>query len=43
LSPMAKGSIRQVHNASTRGLKVTRKTLGIVQDVSDPPYVIFAA
>jgi spartin len=35
LSPMAKGSIRQVHNASTRGLKVTRKTLGIVQDVSN--------
>jgi len=34
LGPAAKGSIRHVHNASTRGLKVTRKTLGIVQDVS---------
>jgi spartin len=34
LGSVTKGSIRTVHNVSTRGLKVTRKTLGIVQDVS---------
>jgi spartin len=34
LNAATKGGIRTVHNVSTRGLKVTRKTLGIVQDVS---------
>jgi spartin len=34
LSRGTKEGIRQVHNVSAKGLKVTRKSLGVVQDVS---------
>ncbi len=36
-SPLAKTGIRQVHNVSAKGYKVTKKTLGMVNEVSGIP------